>query len=295
MQAGEEPEMPFFKAAQHVNDAYDDYMARKFNIEDPSMHKMEVEIESYADSLFFLRDFKSGTEGKGIKKRYSQIVTWSEGEVIDDPVPATKGFELVRSDTSNITTRVQERVLQLILSEDEPKESVREYLLEEWEDAINGEVALEDIGIPSAVNKPLEEYGGPNKNGNYTTPQPQIRGAKYANAHIDGEDISSGDKPLFFYVSRVGYPYPNVYVYEQDWNPDGMQTLESETVKELGSDMDAIALNDVRNMPEQIEVDSRKMARKTLRRPIEPIVKTMDWTFDDMTAPSAQSGLARYM
>jgi hypothetical protein len=74
-----------------------------------------------------------------------------------------------------------------------------------------------------------------------------------------------------------------------------MQTLESETVKELGSDMDAVALNDVRNMPEQIEVDSRKMAKKTLRRPIEPIIKTMGWTFDDMTAPSAQSGLARYM
>ena len=295
MESGEEPELPFFKAANYVNGSYDSYMEDKFWIDDPSMHKMEVEIESYADSLFFLRDFKSNDENKGIKKRYSQLVTWDEGEIIENPTPATKGFELVRSDTANITTRVQEHVLELILKQDEPKESVREYVREEWEGATSGDVDLSDIGIPSAISKPLDEYGGPNKNGNYTTPQPHIRGAKYANAHIQGESISSGDKPLFFYTDRVEYPYPDVYVYDTDWERGGATSLDSDTVLELGRDMDAIAVNDVRNLPEEIHVDYEKMSRKTLRRPIEPIVKTMGWTFDNMTAPSAQSGLARFM
>jgi DNA polymerase elongation subunit (family B) len=295
IESGEEPELPLFKAAQYVNDSYDQFMHEEFWIDDPSMHKMEVEIESYADAIFFLRDFKSNDPNKGVKKRYSQLVTWDEGEIIENPTPATKGFELVRSDTANITTRVQERVLELLLKQDEPNDAIREYLIDEWEQSTSGEVDLSDIGIPSAISKPLDEYGGPNKNGNYTTPQPHIRGAKYANAHVSGESISSGDKPLFFYIDRVGYPYPDVYVYEDDWNREDLMTLESDTVRELGRDMDAIALNDVRNLPDEIHIDYEKMSNKTLRRPIEPIVKTMGWTFDDMITEASQSGLAQFM
>ena len=295
MESGEEPEMPFFKAAQYVNASYDEFMEDEFWIDDPSMHKMEVEIESYADSLFFLRDFKSNDPNKGIKKRYSQRVTWDEGTIISDPTPATKGFELVRSDTANITSRVQEGVLQRILEEETPEDSVSSYLKENWDAAVNGETDLEDIGIPSAISKPLDEYGGPNKNGNYMTPQPHIRGAKYANAHIDEESISSGDKPLFFYVSRVGYPYPDVYVYDEDWQRGDASSLNSDTVLELGRDMDAVAVNDVRNVPDEIHVDYEKMSNKTLRRPIEPIVKTMGWEFDNIISESSQSGLAQYM
>jgi hypothetical protein len=295
IESGEEPELPLFKAAQYVNDSYDQFMHEEFWIDDPSMHKMEVEIESYADAIFFLRDFKSNDPNKGVKKRYSQLVTWDEGTIISNPSAETKGFELVRSDTANITTRVQEHVLELLLKQDEPKDAIREYLIDEWEQSTSGEVDLSDIGIPSAISKPLDEYGGPNKNGNYTTPQPHIRGAKYANAHVSGESISSGDKPLFFYTDRVGYQYPDVYVYEEDWSREELMTLQSDTVRELGRDMDAIAVNDVRNLPDEIHVDYEKMSKKTLRRPIEPIVKTMGWAFDDMTTESAQTGLAQFM
>jgi len=295
MQSGEEPEMPFFQAAQYVNSSYDEFMAEQFNITDPSMHKMEVEIESYADALFFLRDFKSNDPEKGVKKRYSQLVTWDEGEIIEEPEPATKGFELVRSDTAELTTRVQEGVLYRLLKQDEPKSSVQEYLKENWDASISGEISPDLIGIPSAISKPLDEYGGPNKNGKYMTPQPHIRGAKYANVHIDGETIGSGDKPLMFYVDRVGHPYPDVYVYQENWSRGSGEIPNDETQKELGRDVDAISLNDVRHLPEEIRIDYEKMSRKTLRRPIEPIVKTMDWDFDNLVADSDQSGLSQFM
>ncbi|AGM11379.1 DNA polymerase elongation subunit (family B) [Halogranum tailed virus 1] len=295
MEAGEEPEMPFFQAAQHVNNSYDGFMAERFWINDPDMHKMEVEIESYADSLFFLRDFKSDDPNKGVKKRYSQLVTWDEGEVIEDPEPATKGFELVRSDTAEVTTEVQKGVLHRILKEDEPKSSVQSYLKKNWDEATAGGVEPGRIGIPSAISKPLEEYGGPNKNGKYMTPQPHIRGAKYANAHVSGETITSGDKPLMFYIDRVGYPYPDVFVYEEGWERGKDDVPNDPTQKELGRDMDALSLNDERNLPDAIHIDYDKMANKTLRRPIEPIVKTMGWDFDDLVADSSQSGLAQFM
>lgn len=295
MESGEEPEMPFFQAAQYVNNSYDEFMAEQFWIQDPDMHKMEVEIESYADSLFFLRDFKSSDPNKGVKKRYSQLVTWDEGEVIENPEPATKGFELVRSDTAEITGEVQKGVLHRILKEDEPKDSVQPYLKENWDNATSGNVEPGRIGIPSAISKPLDEYGGPNKNGKYMTPQPHIRGAKYANAHIAGETITSGDKPLMFYIDRVGYPYPDVFVYQEDWERGSDDVPNDPTQKELGRDMDALALNDERNLPKEITIDYEKMANKTLRRPIEPIVKTMGWQFDDLVADSSQSGLAQFM
>lgn len=294
MQSGEVPEMPFFRAAQMVNESYDSFMSEHFNIHDPEMHKMEVEIESYADSLFFLRDFDSNDPNKGVKKRYSQLITWDEGEVISDPSPATKGFELVRSDTAEITTEVQRGVLERILKEDEPKASVQSYLKEWWDKATGGEIEDEKIGIPSAISKPPEEYGGPNKNGKYMTPQPHIRGAKYASAHIEGEDINSGDKPLMYYVDRVGYPYPDVYVYDKEYTP-GDTVQKNSKIKELGRDVDAIAVNDARSIPEKIRIDNEKMADKTLRNPIEDIVRTMDWDFDDLVQDGEQSGLSAFM
>jgi DNA polymerase elongation subunit (family B) len=294
IQDGHEPTLPFFRAAEHVNKMYDTFMADRYWIDDPSMHKMEVEIESFADSLFFLQDFKSNDPNKGVKKRYSQLITWSEGEIIDEPEPATKGFELVRSDASEITVEAQQKVLEYILTDENPRENVEEYLQNIWEPAVSGDISLEKIAIPSAIKKPLREYGGPNVNGKYTTPQPQIRGARYANAHVDGEKISSGDKPMFFYVSSVTFPYPPVYVYDDSWT--GLDDItDHPTMKEVGKDVNSISLNNINNLPDKIHIDYEKMAEKTIRQPIEPIVETMGWDFDDLIDGKKQEDLAAFM
>lgn len=295
MQNDTKPEMPFFQAAQHVNHKYDEYMSQKFWIDDPSMHKMEVEIESYADALFFLQDMDANSRDKGVKKRYAQLITWDDGEVIENPSPDIKGFESIRSDAAPITARTQERVFDIILSKDNPKESVTEYLCDEWDSAKHGEIDISDIGIPSKINKSLDEYGGPDKNGNYSTPQPHIRGARYANTHVPNENISSGDKPVFYYVDRVGYPYPDVFVYDKNWDRSDTRNLTSDTVKELGTDMDAIAVTDVRNMPVEIKIDYKKMAIKTIRDPLEDIIETMGWEFEDVTSSTSQTGMAHFM
>jgi len=190
---------------------------------------------------------------------------------------------------------VQRRVFDIILSEDNPKESVTEYLSEKWDMAKHGEIGDSMIGIPSKINKSLESYGGPDKNGNYSTPQPHIRGARYANTHISDVNISSGDKPLFFYVRRVGYPYPDVFVYDEDWDRSNARNLTSDTVKELGSEMDAISVSDVRNLPDEIKIDYEEMAVKTIRDPLEDIVKTMGWKFKDVSTSTSQTGMAYFM
>ena len=127
---------------------------------------------------------------------------------------------------------------------------------------------------------------------NYYTPQPHIRGARYANEYIEGEDISSG-KPSMFYTDGVTVTsdLPETYQYENKLkaNDDDPEMVEE------GREVDAVAVEDVRHMPDAVLIDWDKMAEKTLRDPIEPIVQVMGWDFDDLISEGSQSGLASFM
>jgi DNA polymerase elongation subunit (family B) len=293
-----------FTAANAVNDSYDEFMTDTFNITDPSSHKMEVEIESYADALFFLQDLKSDDPTDGVKKKYSQTIKWDEGETIDDPEPETKGFKLVRSDTSELTAEVQEGVLERILTEDNPKSSVASFLEEKHTAALNGEISPDKIGIPSSISSDPMDYGwseddetGETK---YFTPQPHIRGARYATAYIDGEDINSGSKPLKFYVQGVhpNSDLPETYQYEEQFSlnaPKDTPDANERAMKELDREVDALAVEDSRNLPDSIKIDWEKMAEKTIEDAVTNIVKTMSWSFDDLSSSGSQTGLADYM
>ena len=293
-----------FNAASAVNSSYDEFMCEEFDICDPSGHKMEVEIESYADAIFFLRDLKSNDPTDGVKKKYSQTIEWDEGEVIENPKPQSKGFKLVRSDTASVTAEVQTGVLHRILGEDEPKEAVQEYLKEKYDSVLNGEADLETVGIPSSISSDPMDYGwsidddtGEVK---YFTPQPHIRGARYATAYIDGEDINSGGKPLMFYVTGVAAntDLPETYDYGDRFSlnaPKDKPDANKREMKELDREVDAIAVEDVRNIPSEIEIDWEKMAEKTIEDAVNNIAITMGWDFDDLVAEGSQAGLADFM
>jgi len=287
---------PVFEAAAYTNNTYDEFMEETFWISHD--HRMEVEIESYADACFFLYDFDED-DGTGVKKRYSQLITWDEDDgVIENPDAKTKGFELVRSDSSTITEWSQETVLQLVLEKDNAKDAVFTFLedltgamktgdLNTLSEMYGEELGLEDVGIPSAISgRPLHEYGTDDETGELTkTPDPHIRGAKYSNQNFDGEDISQGDKPLLFKVDRVAAGYPETYTAE---------TLEDEDV------VDSLAVNDVRNIPDGFQLNwegtknDRGMIEKTVKSPIEPIIKTMGWTWQDVMSEGRQAGLGAF-
>jgi len=307
-----------FTAAEAVNNSYDEFMSERFGIDDPSLHKMEVEIESYADAIFFLQDLSSDDPTDGVKKKYSQTIKWDEGDIIDNPEPKSKGFKLVRSDTASLTAEVQTGVLNRILTEDEPRPAVKEYLKEVYNDALDGKVEPESIGIPSSISSDPMDYGWTVQeldNGHsvdskdtradgevvkYFTPQPHIRGARYATTYIDGEDIGSGAKPLMFYVKGVvgSSEYPEVYDYEDEFSlnaPTDTPDANRREMKELGKRVDAIAVEDPNNIPEAIQIDWEKMAEKTVEDAVDNIVQTMGWSFDDLVTAGEQSGLASFM
>lgn len=294
------------EAAEYVDNTYDGFMKERFNIDDGNM---AVEIESYAESALFMDK----------KKRYAQWVRWDEGDYVDEV--EHKGFELVRSDSAEITAEVQKGVLGRILKEDDEKSVVSTYLEDEWNAVLDGETALEELGVPSAINNELMDYGWSiqtvdkedapmDLNGElldegdeyvkYFTPQPHIRGARYANLSIDGEDISQGDKPLMFYVDRVAPTsgLPETYDYEDEYElnaPRDVPDFNERKMHEIGNRVDAVAVSDVRSLPEDIDIDYEKMADKTIRNAVEPICKVMGWSFDDLTTSGEQTGLSQYM
>jgi len=48
-------------------------------------------------------------------------------------------------------------------------------------------------------------------------------------------------------------------------------------------------------MPDTVIIDWEKMAEKTIRDPVEPIVDVMGWDFDDLVTEGEQAGLSQYM
>lgn len=304
MERGGKPQTDLFIASEAVNDSYDEFMSREFGIDDPSAHKMEVEIESYADAIFFLQDLKSDDPDDGVKKKYSQLVTWDEGEIIESPEPATKGFKLVRSDTASITGTVQEGVLHRILREDEPRRAVKDFLKEQYDAALAGEIDPANIGIPSSISSDPMDYGWSEDDETgeikYYTAQPHIRGARYATAYIEGEDITSGAKPLMFYVERVdgNSGLPQRYIYDDEFSlnaPQDKADANKREMKEVGREVDALSVEDVRNIPEAIRIDWEKMSEKTIEDAVNNIAATMGWQFDELVSESEQQGLAHYM
>lgn len=260
---------PVFEAAEYTDSTYDEFMYENFNIEED--HRMAVEIESYATACFFLYDFKED-DGTGVKKKYSQLITWDEDDgVIKNPKPKTKGFAMIRSDSAPITAQAQEDVLELLLKEEDAKDAVFEYMNDLIDAVKCGEYDYEEVGIPSAIaSKPPEDYGTQNR-----TPQPHIRGAKYATSNIDGEDIRQGAKPLKFPIRKiVGNEYPHAYTAD---------------TPEDGEKVDYIAVENVDNIPPEFRIDWDVVVEKTLKDRIEPMIKTMGWQWTDITS-SGQNG-----
>ncbi|EGQ44340.1 MAG: DNA polymerase elongation subunit, family B [Candidatus Nanosalina sp. J07AB43] len=276
-------------AAEYVDMTYDEFMTDRFGIENDHM---AVEIESYAESALFMNK----------KKRYAQRIRWDEGDYVDES--EYKGFELVRSDSARITGEVQTGVIDRILTNDSPKDVAGEYLSDEWHSVLDGDTDLDRLGKPSAINNDLFDYGwsidDDTDKVKYFTPQPHIRGARYAKHNIAGEDPSEGSKPLMFYTNGVAptSDLPETYSYDDVYSltaPKNKEDANRREMKEIDREVDAVSVTDVRNMPEAVRIDFEKMANKTIRDPIEPVVQVMGWSFDNLVEEGEQTGLASFM
>lgn len=189
-----------------------------------------------------------------------------EGEETDET--KIKGFSYVRSDVSLVTTEVQYEVFENLMELPllEAKQQSEELIRERVGAIIDGEI--DGLGIPFGLGQDLSEYGSSDR-----TPQPQYRGAKYANEFIYGADaIGEGDKgQVYFYVEEGHSSLPR-------------KTYSAETAED-GRYVDAISVVDASDLPSHECVDKRKMIERTIVRPMKPIFTTLGWDLESHLPP----------
>ncbi|QYZ80047.1 DNA polymerase [Methanofollis formosanus] len=178
----------------------------------------------------------------GKKKRYAGHLVWKEG-VEADTVDIV-GFEMRRSDSPQITRKVQEDVIAMILR-GAPLSEVKTYLGEVIRTYRRGGYSLDEAGIPGGIGKALEDY---------ETKDAHIRGAIYSNTNL-GTDFKRGSKPKRLYIKRVTGKYPQT---------------------------DVVAFEYADQVPPEFVVDWETMLEKTIKQPIARIIEPLGWTWTDV-------------
>ncbi|WP_121822272.1 DNA polymerase domain-containing protein [Halostella salina] len=253
-----------FELETTINESYDEFALEELNAE---FHRFEIEFEK-----LYRRFFQAGK-----KKRYAGHIVWKEGKEVDD-VDIT-GFEYQRSDIAPITKRVQKEVIDRIVH-GEDREAIKEYVHDVIDDFQNGNVDLDDVGIPGGIGKRLD---------NYDTDTAQVRGAKYANAFL-GTNFARGSKPKRLYLKKV---HPSFFRRMED--EEGFDPQTDPLYGEFKRDPDVVCFEFADQVPEEFEVDWDKMLDKTLKGPIARILEALDISWDEVKSGQEQTGLSSFM
>jgi len=252
-----------FEIEEHINAAYDEFAA-ELNAED---HRFEIEFEK-----LYRRFFQAGK-----KKRYAGHIVWKEGKGVDD-IDIT-GFEYKRSDIAPITKEVQKRVLEMVVTGEDP-EDIKDYVHGVIQRVQAGEVSLDEIGIPGGIGKKLD---------NYDTDTAQVRGAKYANLLL-GTNFASGSKPKRLYLEKV---HPEFF--REVESEMGLDPSTDPLYGEFKREPDVVCFEFDDQVPDAFEVDYEKMLDKTLKGPIARILEALDISWDEVKSGQEQTGLGNFV
>jgi len=258
-----------FELEDEINASYDEFAEKELGVDiaGGESHRFEIEFEK-----LYRRFFQAGK-----KKRYAGHIVWSEGKDVDD-IDIT-GFEYQRSDIAPITKRVQREVIEMIVT-GEDTDVITEYLHEVIADFQEGNVDLDDIGIPGGIGKRLD---------NYDTDTAQVRGAKYANAVL-GTNFQRGSKPKRLYLDRVHSDF-----FERVEREGGLDPSTDPVYGEFRRDPDVICFEYPDQVPEEFEVDWEKMLDKTLKGPIARITEALGISWEEVKSGQEQTGLGQFM
>jgi len=257
-----------FEIEDHINERYDDFARDELNADE---HRFQIEFEK-----LYRRFFQAGK-----KKRYAGHIIWKEGKDVDD-IDIT-GFEYKRSDIAQITKEVQQNVIETIVTGDdidEDLEEIKSYLVDVIARVLDGDMDLDEIGIPGGIGKKLDAYD---------TPTAQVRGAKYANLML-GTNFGSGSKPKRLYIEKV---HPDFWRRMEDEN--GLDPQRDHLNGEFKRDPDVICFEYADQVPDEFDVDWEKMLDKTLQGPIERVIEALGLSWEEVKTGQEQTGLGSFM
>ena len=210
-----------------VNESYSDFVK-------------QYEIESHIFSMEFEKVYRKAFFGTA-KKRYAGHCIWKGGQTVN--LLEVVGFEVKRSDNAQFSRNLQKTVFDMILKQDRSKDDVLLYISGEIERVRQGKATYDEIGIPKAVNKALDEY---------KTETAAIRGIKYAEKVL-GYQLST--KPKMLYVSKVPSNLPPT---------------------------DIICFDESGQIPPGIQIDIEKMLEKLVKNKLENVFIALGWSLSDL-------------
>ncbi|GAA0463441.1 DNA polymerase elongation subunit [Halococcus dombrowskii] len=250
----------------HINDSYDAFASEQLGADD---HRFEIEFEK-----LYRRFFQAGK-----KKRYAGHIVWKEGQDVDD-VDIT-GFEYKRSDIAPITKNVQHEVIDRIVH-GEDLDDVKRYVREVIERFADGDVDIDEVGVPGGIGKRL---------GNYDTDTAQVRGAKYANLLL-GTNFQRGSKPKRLYLDRVDDRF--FQRIESNQPEIAEDDLYREFKRDVSNGDGVICFEYADQIPEEFAIDWPKMLDKTLKGPIARVLEALDISWDEVKSGQTQTGLGSF-
>jgi len=197
---------------------------------------LEMQLEAIYRKIFF----------GSAKKRYASHCIFRSGQEIDELM--FRGFEVRRSDSSQLTKTIMEKLFDMLLRQDKERDEVLRYVGDEIDRIRKGNFKFSEIGIPKGMSRDIQEYGKKQTNDYKEKGIPaNIRGARYAVSQL-GVDISS--KPKMIYVTKM---------------PDGYEPT------------DVLCFDEDSQVPPGTEVDIEKMLDRLIRKKLEPIFEALGW------------------
>jgi len=225
-----------------LNRSYDEFASEK----GLTGHIFEMEFQKVYKKVFY---------GVGTKKRYAGAVCYREGKDADDL--DVWGFEIKRSDSAQLTRRIQERVFNMLLRENSVKEDILRYVGDEIDNLRKGKTGFSEIGIPKGLSRDPKDYM---KDG-FDPALPMwkqkglpanVRGTLYA-MEVLGKEISS--KPKMIYVSKM---------------PEELEQT------------DVLCFDEESQIPAGTEIDIEKMLDRLVRAKLAPIFEGIGWHMSEL-------------
>jgi DNA polymerase elongation subunit (family B) len=178
---------------------------------------------------------------KKIKKRYGGIICW-KNYYLEKPYLFIRGFEFVRRDQSELTKQIQGKIIELVNLGD--AESIKKIIHQAVSDIKNDKYDIDNIAINKTVQKRFEDY---------KVETDFLKGVRWANKYLNA-NITAGSMIREIFIKEVsGYPKTNVICY---------------TSKQ--------------QLPlKNIVLDKDKMISRTLRGPLQNIIKLVGLSFNE--------------
>ena len=182
-----------FKLCEVLNELCKQHATKKFNTDKCSI------------SMEYDKGFKTFFLGSA-KLRYAGVLDYLDGHAVDGGEIYVKGFELVRTDSTELVRIEQKKLFNVMLLEEEmpPAETIRNFILELKDRTFSGKLSLDNIMISQRIKKELDEYPGR-----------QMHVAVAREMIKDGKEFWIGDKKP---IAKPVYKFEGRYCESYYWN-----------------------------------------------------------------------------